>query len=229
MGGLPDVLEVGLFPLPNVVLLPGATLPLQIFEPRYRAMIRDALEGQSLIAMALLRPGYEAYYYTNLADIHSTVCIGRIREHIQIADGRYFINLHGTCRARVRDEDRSGEYRLATLEPLPEPAGAIVTDGEFGIRRALLELLTSPPMGCIEGVAALQKLLKSDRPLGPVVDTIAGSILPASAVEIRQRLLEQPEPLDRARTLMNELRTVRRTLEAQQATREQWPRLGSMN
>src|SRR6185503_4161518 len=103
---------VGLFPLPNVVLFPRATLPLQVFEPRYRAMVRDALDDHSLIAMALLRPGYEAYYYTNIAKIHPVVCVGRIREHIQINDGRYFINLVGLCRAIVRQEEQEGEYRL---------------------------------------------------------------------------------------------------------------------
>ena len=69
---LPDFsTPISLFPLPNVVLLPGSTLPLQIFEPRYRSMVGDVLgEGDPVMAMALLKPGYEAYYYTNLAAIH---------------------------------------------------------------------------------------------------------------------------------------------------------------
>ena len=49
-----------IFPLPNVVLFPNALLPLHIFEPRYRQMTADALEGERLIAMALLRPGWES-------------------------------------------------------------------------------------------------------------------------------------------------------------------------
>src|SRR6476646_5872940 len=93
---------IGLFPLPNVVLFPGATLPLQIFEPRYRTMVRDAIDRHRLIAMAFLLPGYEGYYHTNLAKVSPTVCVGRIRDHVQIPDGRYFINLQGLCRARVR-------------------------------------------------------------------------------------------------------------------------------
>ena len=48
-----------LFPLPNVVLFPRAVLPLHIFEDRYKAMITDALRGNRLIAMALLKPGWE--------------------------------------------------------------------------------------------------------------------------------------------------------------------------
>src|SRR5258706_13477138 len=50
---LPEVIP--LFPLPNVVLFPGMALPLHIFEPRYRAMVRDALRGPRLIGMVLLR------------------------------------------------------------------------------------------------------------------------------------------------------------------------------
>ena len=55
-------IRVPLFPLPNVVLFPGAVLPLHIFEERYKTMTADALAGKSLVAMALLRPGWEKDY-----------------------------------------------------------------------------------------------------------------------------------------------------------------------
>ncbi|HEY3348701.1 MAG TPA: LON peptidase substrate-binding domain-containing protein [Thermoanaerobaculia bacterium] len=48
---------VRLFPLPNVVLLPGTTMPLHVFEPRYRRMLADALDSDRLIGMQLLKPG----------------------------------------------------------------------------------------------------------------------------------------------------------------------------
>ena len=51
--------RIPLFPLPGVVLLPGALLPLHIFEPRYRAMVADALAGDRRIGMAMIRPGWE--------------------------------------------------------------------------------------------------------------------------------------------------------------------------
>ena len=51
--------ELPIFPLPNVVLFPAALLPLHIFEPRYRAMVADALEGDRQIGMVMLRPGWE--------------------------------------------------------------------------------------------------------------------------------------------------------------------------
>jgi uncharacterized protein len=229
MGGLMPSVQVGLFPLPNVVLLPGSTLPLQVFEPRYRAMVKDALGGEALIAMALLRPGYEGHYYTNTASIYPIVCVGRIREHIQIADGRYFINLVGVCRARVRDEDCSGDYRLATLEPMAEPPCQAEPESEFRVRQSLVDLLNDPLFQAIEGVAELQKLLAGCQPLGQAIDVIAGALLPTSAVEIRQRLLEEPHIAQRAQTLAAELRTLQRTLETQRSSLENWPRLGSMN
>ena len=57
---LPAIIPI--FPLPNAVLFPGVFLPLHIFEPRYRAMVADALEGDRLIGMMLLKPGWESDY-----------------------------------------------------------------------------------------------------------------------------------------------------------------------
>src|SRR5438045_9337066 len=53
---------IPIFPLPNVVLFPNVLLPLHIFEPRYRAMVADALKGDRIIGMTLLRPGCGATY-----------------------------------------------------------------------------------------------------------------------------------------------------------------------
>ena len=59
---LPGSFEVPLFPLPNIVLLPGMVLPLHIFEPRYRKMLADALAGERLIARANLMDGWQSDY-----------------------------------------------------------------------------------------------------------------------------------------------------------------------
>src|SRR3954467_11014816 len=53
---------IPIFPLPNVVLFPNVFLPLHIFEPRYRQMVDDALNGDRIIGMVLLRPGWEGDY-----------------------------------------------------------------------------------------------------------------------------------------------------------------------
>src|SRR5262249_18430669 len=79
---------IPLFPLPNCVLFPGVVQPLHIFEPRYRDMMEDALEDQSALVMALLKPGWEKHYYACPA-IHDTACVGRIIAHERLDDGKY--------------------------------------------------------------------------------------------------------------------------------------------
>ncbi len=92
--GKPRTLTVPLFPLPNVVLFPRAVLPLHVFEQRYREMTTDALKGDRLIAMALLRPGWEQNYYSRPA-IEPVVCVGQILTHEKLADGKYNFLLQG--------------------------------------------------------------------------------------------------------------------------------------
>ncbi len=221
---LPDFsTPISLFPLPNVVLLPGSTLPLQIYEPRYRSMVGDVLsEGDPVMAMALLKPGYEAYYYTNLAAIHRVVCVGRIREHARTSDGRYFINLVGLCRARVEEEDREGEYRRAMLQPLVRPHSGIDADGEYAARQRCRQVLAAPGFEANEAAQALLTRLSGDVPLELMIDVIAGALLPMEAVEIRQRLLAESSLLVRADTVIDELHIILRTMAAQRPT-DRWP------
>src|SRR3954471_15458332 len=115
----PNLCSVPLFPLPNVVLLPRAVLPLHVFEERYKAMTADALRGDRQIAMALLKPGWERDYYSRPA-IEPVVCIGTILTHERLPDGKYNFLLQGHTRARVVREINGNDYRLATLEPVVE-------------------------------------------------------------------------------------------------------------
>src|SRR5580658_9803631 len=87
-----------LFPLPGLVHLPGAHLPLHIFEPRYRLMVKDALEGARLIAMATILPGFEPEH-DGSPPIEPWVGVGRIVGHQQLPDGRSNILLEGIARA----------------------------------------------------------------------------------------------------------------------------------
>src|SRR5512135_1984732 len=89
-----ELLSVPLFPLPNVVLFPRAVLPLHIFEQRYKVMTADALAGRRMVAMAVLRPGWERDYYHKPA-IHPVVCVGRILSSEQLPDGNYNFLLQG--------------------------------------------------------------------------------------------------------------------------------------
>jgi len=227
---LPSFTEpVAVFPLPNAVLLPGGSLPLQVFEDRYRSMVRDALEGECVIAMALLQPGYEADYYSNKADIHPVVCVGRIKDYVEVPDGRYFINLVGVCRARIRREDREGEYRTAMLDPMLPSVSGIEVDGEFAARVALRDVLGLEQIESTDIIRRARGLVDSELPLGDLVDRVASALLPIDMVEQKQRLLEEMNAVRRAGILIGELRTMVQVMTVRQKDLDRWPRLGSMN
>jgi hypothetical protein len=111
--------SIPLFPLPNVVLFPNVFLPLHIFEPRYRQMVADALEGDRIIGMTLLRPGYETNYEGRPA-IYDIGCAGVITHSQPLADARYDIVLRGIEKFRVKTEDQSKPYRIGNIEPISE-------------------------------------------------------------------------------------------------------------
>jgi Lon protease-like protein len=108
-----------LFPLPNVVLFPNVFLPLHIFEPRYRAMVADALAGDRMIGMVLLRPGCE-HDAEGWPMVFPVGCSGVITHVEHLTDGRYNIVLRGVERFRILEEERSLAYRRGIVEPLTE-------------------------------------------------------------------------------------------------------------
>jgi Lon protease-like protein len=101
------------------VLFPNVFLPLHIFEPRYRAMVADALRGDRIIGMTLLRPGFEANY-DGRPPVYSVGCAGLITHSEALADGRFNIVLRGMEKFRITGEDDSRPYRLAHIEGVPE-------------------------------------------------------------------------------------------------------------
>src|SRR3954464_9067572 len=106
-----------LFPLPNVVLFPNVFLPLHIFEPRYREMVADALAGDRMLGMVLLRPGWE-HTYEGRPAVYPIGCSGVITHFEKLPDGRYNIVLRGLDRFRIIDEDHSFAYRRGIVEML---------------------------------------------------------------------------------------------------------------
>jgi Lon protease-like protein len=110
---------IPIFPLPNAVLFPNVFMPLHIFEPRYRAMVSDALAGDRIIGMVLLRAGFEREY-EGRPSIFPVGCAGVITHSEPLQDGRFNIVLKGIEKFRVTEEDRSKPYRLAVIDSLPE-------------------------------------------------------------------------------------------------------------
>jgi uncharacterized protein len=108
-----------LFPLPTVVLFPNVFLPLHIFEPRYRDMVREAVAGDRMIGMVLLRPGWQQDY-EGRPPVYPIGCSGVITHVEQLADGRYNIVLRGLERFRIIEEDHGRTYRRAVVESLSD-------------------------------------------------------------------------------------------------------------
>lgn len=106
---LPAITPV--FPLTGVLLLPRARLPLHIFEPRYRAMMQDAMLSDQVIAMVQPRDPESVGDAPELYDI---ACLGRIIEHKELEDGRWTLTLEGVIRFRIQEElaEKDGYRRV---------------------------------------------------------------------------------------------------------------------
>jgi Lon protease-like protein len=198
---------VPLFPLPNVVLLPRAVLPLHIFEERYKTMTADALAGDKQIAMALLKPGWEKNYY-NAPAIEPVVCVGTIVSHEQLPDGTYNFLLQGHTRAKIAREVRpvgTPPYRRADLQPLAQPPVLEIDLSDQ--RRRLESLLTDSAFAAVPLVEQFLQMLSGPLTTSDIADLIAFNLL--DDVNLKQRLLEEPNPrqrIDRVIGALDELR-----------------------
>jgi Lon protease-like protein len=195
-----DLRRVPLFPLPNVVLFPRAVLPLHIFEHRYRSMTADALSGGRLIAMALLKPGWEKDYHGR-PEIEQVVCVGNILTHEKLPDGKYNFLLSGLARARIVAEHDSHPYRTAALEPLVEPAILEIDLAEE--RGRFEEVFRKPPFSQTTLAAQFQKMLVEGVPTQVLADVAAFHLL--EDLHAKQKLLEELDPRARVRALIHHL------------------------
>ncbi|HKS16199.1 MAG TPA: LON peptidase substrate-binding domain-containing protein [Planctomycetota bacterium] len=189
---------VPIFPLPTLVLFPHTVVPLHIFEPRYRAMVADSLKGDKLIAMALLKPGWEKDY-EGTPPIHDVVGVGRIIRDEQTEDGRYNILLEGLARAWVDELIPPNPYRTARVRVLVEPASAAAPALE-NIRLGLLAVYASL-VGPGKGAPSR---IEHSLSLGTICDLLA-ALLDVEISE-KQAILEELEPAARARLTIDMIR-----------------------
>lgn len=114
---------LALFPLSNVVLFPGLSIPLHLFEPRYRQLARDVLVGDRRIGMVVVRPEF-ADELAGDPPVFPIGCAGRVTENQRLPDGRFNIVLEGETRFRIAAELPRPEqrlYRSARVIPLDDP------------------------------------------------------------------------------------------------------------
>jgi Lon protease-like protein len=187
-------LELAIFPLPNVVLFPDVSLPLHIFEPRYRQMLASALKGDRLIGMVLLKPGYETDYERE-PPVYDVGCAGLITHAEQLADGRSNIVLHGLQRFRIVGENHELAFRRASIEPLLDPP---VADERTGLRDARHRLESL--VGAVVDSTGAEVHIPSSIPDHELVNVLA-QYLPFEPVE-KQALLERAGIVERCRALI---------------------------
>lgn len=204
----PAPLVIPLFPLTGSLLLPGTLLPLNIFEPRYRNMVADAMEGESAERhspyIGMIQPFVPRQDNWPALDpptedpaLYTIGCAGRIDRCEPQPDGRYEIVLRGICRFRVREELTPrrgyrraavdyGEFAADPAEPqtFVEPSRLLAAVRSFGAANGLeldLSLLSSLP-----GISLLNGLAVA-LPFRP---------------EEKQALLEAPSPAEREELLL---------------------------
>lgn len=187
--------EIALFPLSDVTLFPNSTQPFHIFEARYRAMVADALDGDSIIGMVLLQPGFEAQY-EGRPPVYAIGCAGVILASERLPDGRYNIVLRGITKFRILSENQGRPYRLAAVEAVPESV-------EANDRPALAERRRQLEASVLSAFPEAQ-LPPPDLSDEEFVDGLSLGIPMDPAV--RQELLEADGPLQRASNLAGLLR-----------------------
>jgi Lon protease-like protein len=188
---LPDTIPI--FPLEDVMLFPEMSVPLHIFEPRYKAMIADALKGNRIIGMVLLRPGYEKDYERS-PSVFPVGCAGVINEVEQLPNGEYNIVLGALTKYRITREEASRPYRIAHVTPIADTVAEADRPTLHARRQRLEELIRQS--GGRTGVAAAPPNISDER-------LVNGMSQLAHIDELdRERLLEAPNPLARADVLI---------------------------
>lgn len=159
---------IAIFPLPNVIFFPKTLLPLHIFEPRYRQMVKDTIATKQLIGMFLLEDGWQENYYGN-PSIHSIGCAGEMIHVETLPDGKFDIVLRGLYRVRPIEVVQEFPYRKARVEVLPE----VFNEGPAKVQSMTENLMSEFKKIDPDGL----QLLESEQPdLSEVVNHIANQL-----------------------------------------------------
>ena len=190
----PNLERVGLFPLPDISLLPHQLLPLHVFEPRYQQLVADAKAREGLIAIPRLKPGYELHYHGN-PDLYDVCGLGRIVQLDPLSDGKSNILVRGLKRVRLVEELRGTPYRLARVEELAdeEPSAPLAHPGLLASLQRLTEQLR-PELSEAELTLLRAAELAAQAQSAPL-DYLNGALV--LDPEIRQLQLEEIDPSQR--------------------------------
>ncbi|HVU51687.1 MAG TPA: LON peptidase substrate-binding domain-containing protein [Polyangia bacterium] len=190
-----------MFPLPGVVLLPHALLPLHIFEERYRAMTRDALTGSRFIVVSLIAPGESET--AEKPAVQRIAGVGEIMMAHELPDGRFNLVLRGRARIRIDEELASPrpyrEVAATVLPDLPVLDRDELRDADQSLRALVGQLADAIP----EGGEVLRQVVAAQDTPAELVDVLTAQLVFEPAT--RQRLLETREVMRRIERLSAEV------------------------
>ena len=195
-----------MFPL-GTVLLPYAHLPLHIFEPRYRALVKDCLAGDGEFGVVLIERGHEV----GGGDVRFGVgTVARIVQTAELPDGRWLIDAVGADRFRVAEWLPEDPYPCALVEPLDEPAddGAALADQRLAVERLLRQVLALQIELGFPAPSAIRTLDEN-----PAVASFEAALLSPIGPMDCQKVLEAPSTSDRlslVETLLTDARELLR-------------------
>jgi Lon protease-like protein len=195
------------FPLPGVVVLPGTPTPFHVFEPRYRAMIADALDGDRTLAIATLRRSEEQPQ--DRPALHSAAGAGVIEADEKLPDGRYRILFRCLERVRLLEELPNGkpyrEFRTELLEDRYPPGGEAALQGSVeALEQLVYDLAKVLPAE--SGAPRLAEAAARMRNPSRLADLVGAAV--ASEPAARLELLETLDVGKRLELVMQEVASV---------------------
>jgi Lon protease-like protein len=190
-----------LFPLPNVVLFPQASLRLHIFEERYRALTRDILAGERFLAMGLIVES--ASPSDERPAVEPIAGVGEVVMAHELPDGRFNLVVRGHARVRIDEELASDRlYRLVSATVLPDVPvadGREVRDAEQALRVLIGQLADAIP----EGGEPLRQIVAGLETPEALANVAAAELI--ADVSVRQRLLETRDVARRLESVTAEI------------------------
>ena len=193
-----------LFPLGNLTLLPHVVQPFHMFEPRYRQLAEDAVEGDGFIALGVLDPTGTASYESKSTKIFPHVCLGKIMQYEPLPEGRWNLIVRGLWRAEVTDEVSDGLvgsklYRQVELDVRDETFEVDLPPAQVTVRREALIGLFTRVQPKLAANPVIEAMLDREMPLGLLTDFVAHALdlSPTAGAS----LLREVDPLKRCQFL----------------------------
>jgi Lon protease-like protein len=191
---------VPVFPLSTVVFFPNTLLPLHIFEQKYRNMLSDSLNSEKIIAMALLKPGWDDNYYGS-PEVFDVAGMGRIVSSETFDDGRSNIVLYGLKRIKIVEFTKDTPYRKARIEILNNKKG----NDESGLKEKLKNIVSDWNDMLGTKYKEHQLNINLNLPLGSLTDVMASVIF--TNIFDKQSFLEETDVEKRAKMLIESIET----------------------